>query len=184
MKTNTFKFLLILLIGISAVLVSSCVKNIDISQAENAEYTTPLLMPLVYFTLVSSDFLDTSGNENLYRIDETDMVIESSIMSSIKPTVVFETKTTNTFNRSVFCEVYFVDTYGTDLVNKAILIPANSTNYIQNIPLTNDEIVLFKQTARIRTEILMNPSTTPLQPTDSYLFNFQSAVRLHVGYPN
>lgn len=173
-----------ILLIVTAFLSVSCVKNIDVTQAENADYSTPLLMPLVYFTLQTQDFIDNAGNETLHIVDETDLTIDSSLMSSIKPTVVFETQTTNTFNRQAVCEVYFVDSYGTDLINKLIIIPANTTNYSFDIPLTNDEIVLFKQTARVRTELFLSPSSTPLQPTDTYTFNFQSAVRLHVGYPN
>lgn len=176
--------IIVVILSITTLLLSSCVKDIDTAQAENAAYTTPLIMPLVYLQLNQSDFLDTTGAESLYIVDETDLVIDSSILSSIKPTVTLKTKTTNTFARNMYCELIFVDAYGTDLVNKVVVIPANVTNFTADLSFSAAEVVLMKQMSRVRTELFLNTGTPLLQPTDSYVFNFQSALYFNVGYPN
>ena len=171
----------------------SCVKDIDFNQIDDIEIYTDHNVSLIYSTLDVSDFLDDFGNETLFLSDTTRIPIfigpsdTTRIPIFIGPYTEnyliqadFNYKITNTFNRTVIFQYEFLDENNNSIYSfQPIHITPNSidSEFTQTIVEVDIPSVLI--TNKIVVKILMDSGVLPLDLSQNYLFNFQSAVILH-----
>jgi len=159
----------------------SCVKDIDFDQIDDIEIYTDHNASLIYSTLDVSDFLDDFGNETLFLSDTTRIpIFIGSYTENYLIQADFNYKITNTFNRTVIFQYEFLDENNNSIYSfQPIHITPNSidSEFTQTIVEVDIPSVLIAN--KIVMKILMDSGVLPLDLSQNYLFNFQSAVILH-----
>lgn len=173
------KYLSILLV----FCLTSCVKDVDFTQAEDITITPALENNLLYFNLIAPDLLDVSNNEissyqdhALVGFFENELAQENLIRSEL----FFEI--TNSFNREFLIAVNFYNAQD----ELQYTIGFNESEAVLNEPQTNEYTIIIvdndleaiKTTTKIEASVSLVPSTngTVLQTTSLGRLELKSKV--------
>ena len=162
---------------------SSCIDNLDFNQIEYS--ATPIYnSPIVFFDLTQSDFIDSTTNTDILRVeDETDFTyLETSFIRDNLERVELNFEVNNQFsNRSFSFSFEFLDE-NNNPTHPVINFTVNPNELL--VPQINPIIVAnnqgFLTTRRIRVQIVMSASTTPLNPTVIQNLSFKSTGTYYV----
>ena len=162
--TRLFKKLLFL----SCFLVLfSCVKDVDLEQAQEIVIPPSAAIDLVYFELVADDFIDASGADKK-ATDKTrlefldDDYIQESLMNAN-----FNFIFTNSFQRGFVSTITFLSEGNSPQYSFSIDIPAGTAddptivNYTQIVPET--QIRAIRNSIWLQVEVEMLPGANPAE---------------------
>ena len=161
--------------------MSSCVDELDFSQADDYNITPENTVSLTYFTVLPFQFFNLSGVQESEKSDTTDFrLFDNSYIRDNLVKLDFNVEVKNEFNRSFTVQIVFLDANNniTHRFNE-IKVGANNLNYIffESIEIgTNQNI---KNTTRVRVIIIDNLGTS-LNPSDTTEFEFKSSVKLYL----
>jgi hypothetical protein len=162
---------------------SSCIDNLDFNQIEYS--ATPIYnSPIVFFDLTQSDFIDSTTNTDILRVEDvTDFTyLETSFIRDNLERVELNFEVNNQFsNRSFSFSFEFLDE-NNNPTHPVINFTVNPNELL--VPQINPIIVAnnqgFLTTRRIRVQIVMSASTTPLNPTVIQNLSFKSTGTYYV----
>ena len=160
---------------------ASCVQDIDLDQIDDIEINTTHIASLIHFTLDTSNFLDDVGNEILFISDTTrSPIFSGDYTENYLIQADFNYKFTNTFNRQVDIQYEFLDEFDNSLfMFQQINIATNSFDYQVTQTIVESDIPAVIPTDKVVVSFLMSAGNPPLDLSQGYSFNLQSAVTLH-----
>lgn len=143
------------------LMMSSCVEDVNFSQAEDLEITPAILASLVN-TVITQNELVIAGSEISAPIEQTSLftVFNNQQTNDNLERLVLQFAINNQFNRGFRIEFFFLDDAGNSTYNPIILnVVPNQSDFTQE-----EEIILannptFTNTRRVRVRVELLPST-------------------------
>ena len=173
MKTPFQFFILIL-----ALMMSSCVGDLDFNQANDFELTPEFAVSLVRFTVDQNDFL-VGGNEVVLPPQTTIFsVLDNTTAQENLTQVVFKFEAINTFNRDFEIDFVLLDNTDRETYRSAtLMIDAEQDDFYYEELVNIAATPLFLQSTKIRVEIRLMPSSngSVLNANNQSILIFKSA---------
>tara|TARA_B110000879_G_scaffold30405_1_gene41465 strand:- start:1436 stop:1975 length:540 start_codon:yes stop_codon:yes gene_type:complete len=161
----------------------SCTENLNFNQI-NLELEPTINVPIVYFELNQNNFLDEFNQEisavsdiTVFRILETTVLKENLIELKID----FEVE--NGFNRMFLVKMFILDDNDniTHTFNQ-FTIEAGDLNYTATGTILIENTSEFLNSTRFRTDIILPPTSTNLNPNIEKIFKFRSSGTFYLRF--
>tara|TARA_B110000977_G_scaffold178865_1_gene236903 strand:+ start:68 stop:607 length:540 start_codon:yes stop_codon:yes gene_type:complete len=161
----------------------SCTENLNFNQI-NLELEPTINVPIVYFELNQNNFLDEFNQEisavsdiTVFRILETTVLKENLIELKID----FEVE--NGFNRMFLIKMFILDDNDniTHTFNQ-FTIEAGDLNYTATGTILIENTSEFLNSTRFRTDIILPPTSTNLNPNIEKIFKFRSSGTFYLRF--
>ena len=161
----------------------SCTDNLNFDNT-NLVLEPVVNTPIVYFELNQNNFLDEFNQEisvvsdiTVFRILETTILKENLVELKID----FEVE--NGFNRMFLINMFFLDddnniTYTVD----EFIIDAGDLNYSATRTILIETTPEFLNSTRFRTDIILPPASTNLNPAIEKVFKFRSSGTFYLRF--
>ena len=161
----------------------SCTDNLNFDNI-NLDLEPIVSSPIVYFELNQNNFLDANDQEisvvsdiTVFRILETTILKENLVELKID----FEVE--NGFNRMFLVNMFFLDddnniTYTVD----EFIIDAGDLNYSATRTILIETTPEFLNSTRFRTDIILPPASTNLNPAIEKVFKFRSSGTFYLRF--
>lgn len=155
---------------------TSCVKEVDFNQIDDAEINSNLLLTFVHFNLKGSDFSSDNGNE--YVITDTVQLPINEGFEEYLSKVVFEIDSENSFDSGFKIEVVFLDEDKTPFykLSPTIVIPLGSENLATIIEIPQEDMFNVFQMEYISFLVSKDPGSS--NSTDSSNLVLKSSMEL------
>lgn len=154
---SRFPFILVL------VLLTSCIKDVDVDQARDIIIPPTAALDLVYFTIDGSHFRDV-GDGVLQATDQTRLeFLDDDYIRDGLVRADFTFQYNNTFSEEITSTIHFLSEYGRVMYTIKFQIPAgtpespNSINYTEIIK--EDRIEAIRKSIAMRIELQMDPAS-------------------------
>ena len=161
----------------------SWTENLNFNQI-NLELEPTINVPIVYFELNQNNFLDEFNQEisavsdiTVFRILETTVLKENLIELKID----FEVE--NGFNRMFLVKMFILDDNDniTHTFNQ-FTIEAGDLNYTATGTILIENTSEFLNSTRFRTDIILPPTATNLNPNIEKIFKFRSSGTFYLRF--
>ncbi|MCF6180782.1 hypothetical protein [Lutibacter sp.] len=166
------------------VTFTSCTKEVDFNQVDDASIHATYISTLVYADFTAVKFLDIFNNEITYTTDLIEAPIDKTTIKYLEK-VEFTLIITNSFNRSFNFDFNFLDDAGQLIytLQPTVHVSPNSgeTTFILEIP--PEDINVLNNTQFFGFLVTLEPSTgSTLNGTETANLNLKSAVKLYYNY--
>ncbi|MDG2275764.1 MAG: hypothetical protein P8L28_07965 [Flavobacteriaceae bacterium] len=161
----------------------SCTDNLNFDNI-NLDLEPVVNIPIVYFELNQNNFIDENDQEisvvsdiTVFRILETTILKENLVELKID----FEVE--NGFNRMFLVNMFFLDddnniTYTVD----EFIIDAGDLNYSTTRTILIETTPEFLNSTRFRTDVILPPASTNLNPAIEKVFKFRSLGTFYLRF--
>jgi hypothetical protein len=162
------------------VLISSCVKDIDLDQIDDIEIFTDHNISLIHFELGVPSFLDALNTEVLVFTDTTKFPLFTGAYSrNYLIQADFEYVLSNSFDRDIIVQYELLDINDISLYNfLPILIPQGSVAIPVTQIIVESDIPVILYTDQVVVKFILRQGSTPLDLVQNYNFKLQSALIL------
>ena len=161
----------------------SCTDNLNFDNI-NLDLEPIVSSPIIYFELNQNNFIDENDQEisvvsdiTVFRILETTIFKENLVELKID----FEVE--NGFNRMFLINMFFLDnndniTYTVD----EFIIDAGDLNYSATRTILIESTPEFLNSTRFRTDVILPPASTNLNPAIEKVFKFRSSGTFYLRF--
>tara|TARA_B110000027_G_scaffold39762_1_gene43898 strand:- start:1344 stop:1883 length:540 start_codon:yes stop_codon:yes gene_type:complete len=161
----------------------SCTDNLNFDNI-NLDLEPIVSLPIVYFELNQNNFLDENDQEisavsdiTVFRILETTILKENLVELKID----FEVE--NRFNRMFTVKIFFLD--NNDNITHTVdefTIEAGDLNYTATRTILIESTPEFLNSTRFRTDVILLPASTNLNPAIEKVFKFRSSGTYYLRF--
>ena len=161
----------------------SCTDNLNFDNI-NLDLEPIVSLPIVYFELNQNNFLDENDQEisavsdiTVFRILETTILKENLVELKID----FEVE--NRFNRMFTVKIFFLD--NNDNITHTVdefTIEAGDLNYTATRTILIESTPEFLNSTRFRTDVILLPASTNLNPAIEKVFKFRSSGTFYLRF--
>ena len=161
----------------------SCTDNLNFDNI-NLDLEPIVSLPIVYFELNQNNFLDENDQEisavsdiTVFRILETTILKENLVELKID----FEVE--NGFNRMFLINMFFLD--DDDNITHTVdefTIEAGDLNYTATRTILIESTPEFLNSTRFRTDVILLPASTNLNPAIEKVFKFRSSGTYYLRF--
>ena len=161
----------------------SCTDNLNFDNT-NLVLEPVVNIPIVYFELNQNNFLDENDQEisavsdiTVFRILETTILKENLVELKID----FEVE--NRFNRMFTVKIFFLD--NNDNITHTVdefTIEAGDLNYTATRTILIESTPEFLNSTRFRTDVILLPASTNLNPAIEKVFKFRSSGTYYLRF--
>jgi hypothetical protein len=161
----------------------SCTDNLNFDNI-NLDLEPIVSSPIVYFELNQNNFLDANDQEisvvsdiTVFRILETTILKENLVELKID----FEVE--NGFNRMFLVKIFFLD--NNDNITHTVdefTIEAGDLNYTATRTIIIESTPEFLNSTRFRTDVILPPASTNLNPAIEKVFKFRSSGTFYLRF--
>ena len=161
----------------------SCTDNLNFDNI-NLDLEPIVSLPIVYFELNQNNFLDEFNQEisvvsdiTVFRILETTILKENLVELKID----FEVE--NRFNRMFTVKIFFLD--NNDNITHTVdefTIEAGDLNYTATRTILIESTPEFLNSTRFRTDVILLPASTNLNPAIEKVFKFRSSGTYYLRF--
>jgi len=180
MNPKNYVFLLIL-----TITLSSCTKEVDFNQIDDASINATYISTLVYANFSAINFLDTNNQEITYTTDFIEAPIDKSTIKYLEK-VEFTVIINNTFNRGFNFYFKFFDETGqlAYILQPTIQVEPNSgeTTFILEIPPEDIQVLNNTRFFGFLVELTGSTDGSTLSGTETVTLSLKSSVKLFYNY--
>ncbi|MAD96593.1 MAG: hypothetical protein CMB99_04620 [Flavobacteriaceae bacterium] len=161
----------------------SCVKDVDFDQTNGFVLSPVYRSAFTYFTATPAKFFDPSGTVQQNSISDVGRIdfFQNPTVAETLIQMDFLVEARNQFNRDFTITIEFQDDNGNPIYTLIpIIISANELNYTHTevIDLRNNPQVFNTTQIVITAEV--QDTGTPLNPSDTSEFEFESAIVFYI----
>jgi len=161
----------------------SCTDNLNFDNI-NLDLEPIVSLPIVYFELNQNNFLDENDQEISAVSDITVFrILETTILKENLVELKTDFEVENRFNRMFTVKIFFLD--NNDNITHTVdefTIEAGDLNYTATRTILIESTPEFLNSTRFRTDVILLPASTNLNPAIEKVFKFRSSGTFYLRF--
>lgn len=140
--------------------ISSCVNDLDFTQADAVDLNTPITLSFINFQLNQDDFYDEDDNIISDVQDETIIHLDDLLSEASGGRVVLENYLSNSFDTDIIVTIDFFNNADEIILSlPEFIVPMNNESFQHSIVINEDDFYNFKAASKVRYTIHLDDSS-------------------------